>query len=136
MKKKEEYSPYGSETQSKSPRDSKVKPWKAEPTEKESFRSLVCSFIYPFLMIALAVVLLLVGETSIYGFVAAVACSIAVGVVMGVCGFYFIVIPLPFVFLSKMGCIKKNASIGFKVGFGALCIAFVILYGVLMYLLR
>lgn len=134
--KKQERSPYGSETQSKSQRDSKGKHRKAESTEKEGFKSLICSVIYPVLMIALAVVLLSIGETSIYGFISAVVCSIAVGAVMGVCRFYFFVIPLPFVFVSKMGCIRKNASMGFRIGFGLLCVALVALYGVMMYLLR
>ena len=85
------------------------------------------AIVYPLLFIILAVLLYNWGETSIIGMIAAIIMDIAAAIIIILGGFYFWIIPLPYISFYKVGCLKQYLPTWKKVVFGIL--SFVLLFG-------
>ncbi|MCH5164334.1 MAG: hypothetical protein J1F36_04890 [Clostridiales bacterium] len=98
-------------------------------------KSIITSILYPLILIGISVFVYLIGETSLAGLIIAIFLSIAFGVITFMGGFYFFIIPLPFLNIIPNGCLR-NLPKGKKVVLTLLCILSVILAFVFMYILR
>lgn len=58
---------------------------------------------------------------SIIGLIPSIIVDIAFGLFTYLGGFYFLIIPLPFVAFWKVGCAKTNIHIGIRILLGILC---------------
>lgn len=85
------------------------------------------AIIYPLLFCILALFIYSIEETSMLGVILAICVNIAGGYCILKGGFYFVIIPLPYVFFYRAGCTKPDLSTGKKVLFGIL--SFVLLFG-------
>ena len=94
------------------------------------------AIIYPLLFCILALFIYSIGETSMIGVILAICANIAGAYCILQGGFYFVIIPLPYIFFYRAGCTKPELSTGKKVLFGIL--SFGLLFGSigLLFLLR
>ena len=106
---------------------------KQTPFQKESSvsRTMIVNYltaiIYPLLFVILAVLLYSWNETSLLGLIVAICFDIAAAVVILLGGFYFLIIPLPYIFVYRGGCLKPYLPTWQKVLYGIL--SFVLLFG-------
>ena len=94
---------------------------------KSLIGNYLTAIIYPLLFVILAVFLLNTGETNIIGMAVAIIMDVAASVCILLGGFYLLVIPLPYIYLFKWGCLKPEVSTGKKVLYGILSL--VLLFG-------
>lgn len=104
--------------------------------EKSQTASYISGIVISFLLSLLCIFLYLTSETSLIGFLLGIIFSIAVGVTMIIGGFWILIIPLPYIFIWKTGCVKPNQSTKRKVLLGLLTFMFVALIFVSLFALR
>ena len=93
--------------------------------------SYISGIVYPIVFIVISLILAGATETAIWGLLAAMVCSVGVGVFFILGGFYFIIIPLPVIFIWKGGCVKPQLPTSRKVIYGfsiAILIALVFVF--------
>ena len=92
--------------------------------QKSMALSYISAVLYPLILCGLMIWLYSSGETTVLGMLFGIAFSVAMGVTIGMVGFYLIVIPLPYIFVYKGGCSKSNQSTKRKVILGLLTFVF------------
>ena len=97
-----------------------------QPKPKSLIGNYLTAIIYPLIFVILAVLLFNQGETTIVGMIVAILMDIAAAVVILLGGFYFLIIPLPYIYFFKAGCLKDDLSTGKKVLYGILAFALLI----------
>ena len=103
--------------------------------EKSQAASYICGIIISLLLSGLCIFLYLRSETSLLGLILGLLFSIAVGVTMIAGGFWLVIIPLPYVFVWRVGCLKPNQSIKRKVLLGLFIFVFLVLVFVSLFAL-
>jgi high-affinity Fe2+/Pb2+ permease len=111
-----------------------LNPQPVEP--KSQVGSYICGIIISLFLLWLSFYLYSDQETSMIGFIAGTILSIASGVVFIMGGFWFIIIPLPFVYIRKVGCNKPYQPSKRKIILGILSIIFPVLTILALYALR
>jgi hypothetical protein len=115
---------------------SSVQMFTPEPVQtKSQVGSYICGIIISLFLLWLSLYLYSGQETSMIGFIAGTILSIASGVVFIMGGFWFIIIPLPFVYIWKVGCNKPYQSSKRKIILGILSIIFPVLTILALYAL-
>lgn len=87
---------------------------------KNQTGSYITGITVSLLLIGLSIFLYTINETSLLGLIAGSILSIAGGVVIIAGGFWFFIIPLPFIDIGFYGCLKPNQSKKRKIVFGIL----------------
>lgn len=103
---------------------------------KSKVPSIVCGIIIALILAGFSLFIFSIQETSVVGFILGVVLAAASGTVMILGGFWFIVIPLPYIFLWRGGCNKPNQSTGRKILLGILAVVLPILVFVALFALR
>jgi hypothetical protein len=103
---------------------------------KSQVGSYICGIILSLFLLWLSFYLYSGQETSMIGLISGIMFSIASGVVFIMGGFWFIVIPLPFVYIWKAGCNKPNQSSKRKIILGILSFLFPVMAIMMLLLLR
>ena len=98
-------------------------------------KSILSAIIYPIILIGIGVLIYSLNETSLIGLIISSVLFIAMGVVMFLSGFYFIIIPLPIIFLSKSGFLR-NLTMGTKVLYTIMIVGSIVLAFVAMFILK
>lgn len=94
---------------------------------KSRIGNYLTAIIYPLLFVILALFLLSIDETSIIGVIVAVVMDIAAAVFILMGGYYFLIIPLPYIFIWRGGCTKPELPTWKKIVFAIAAI--VLLFG-------
>jgi len=102
---------------------------------KKQTASYICGTVISLLLIGLSYYLYTGEETSLIGFILGALFSIATGAVIIIGGFWFIIIPLPYIYIWKVGCLKPNQSMKRKVILGILTFIFLALVFVMLFAL-
>lgn len=108
----------------------------ADAPIKSQVPSYICGIIITLLLTALSSFIFGIGETSVLGLIIGIVFSIASGVFMIMGGFWFVIIPLPVIYLFKAGCAKPDQSTKRKVVFGVLSGVLPFLSFAVLFLLR
>ena len=96
-------------------------------------KSIITAIVVPLLLIALSVFIYVMDQTSLVGLIIAIVLFIAFGVIIYIGGFYFFIIPLPFISIVPNGCLR-NLSMRKKVILVLLCVLSVVLAFGAMYI--
>lgn len=80
----------------------------------------LCAIVYPLILIGLSFMFYLSGDVNLLKLIIAIILAIATGVFILLGGFYFIIIPLPFIHIFKSGCSRLFLPIWKKILYGFL----------------
>lgn len=111
-----------------------VPPQPAPPKSQKP--SYVSGIVISLILLAVCAFVYSIGETSVIGFLIGSVFSAASAVVMIIGGFWFFIIPLPFIYVWKAGCNKPNQSTKRKVFLGTLAFVLPVLVFVALFALR
>ncbi len=96
---------------------------KIVPVQKnDSWKCILTAIIYPLICCVIGVILNLTSGNSIIGLILPFLCASIAAVTIILGGFWFILIPLPYVYVWKTGRINKPLNTGSKVIYGILSI--------------
>ena len=103
--------------------------------EKNTWLVYVSAIIYPLIVVALGVFLLVSEMTGIINLVLSVLLTVGFALSMLAGGFYLIIIPLPIVYLFNYGCVKPTTvSLGHKILYGILAAVSIVLAILVLFL--
>ncbi len=81
------------------------------PVQQKSMTlSYLSAIIYPIIYLVVLMLLYFDGVITLLGMISGIAFSAAMGVTIVMGGFYFILIPLPYIFVYKGGCCKNQST--------------------------
>ena len=93
---------------------------KVDPTPKNQTASYICGTIISLILLFLGLIMFSTNRISAVGLILCSIFALACGITFIAGGFWFVIIPLPYIYVYKIGCLKPHLSRKKRIGLGLL----------------